>query len=83
MEQVTKLTEQEISQLQTLQQEQDQLITNFGQLEYQVQLLEIQKEKLIEQLENSKVKENEVANKLNEKYGDGVINIKEGTFSKQ
>jgi hypothetical protein len=83
MEQVTKLTEQEIQQLNQLQTQQDEFITKFGQLEYQLQNLELQKEKLIEQLEKSKELEAQIANQLNEKYGDGVINLQEGTFSKQ
>ena len=83
MEQVTKLTEQEIQQLTQLQTQQDEFITRFGQLEYQLQNLELQKEKLIEQLEKSKELEVQIANQLNEKYGDGVINLQEGTFSKQ
>ena len=83
MESVTKLTEQEIQQLTQLQTQQDEFITRFGQLEYQLQNLELQKEKLIEQLEQSKELEMQIANQLNEKYGDGVINLQEGTFSKQ
>jgi chromosome segregation ATPase len=83
MEQVTKLTEQEIQQLTQLQTQQEEFVAKFGQLEYQLQNLELQKEKLIEQLEQSKEAETQVANQLNEKYGDGVINLQEGTFSKQ
>ncbi len=82
MEQVTKLTEQEIQQLTQLQTQQDDFVTKFGQLEYQLQNLELQKEQLIEQLEKSKELETQIANQLNEKYGDGVINLQEGTFSK-
>ena len=82
MEQVTKLTEQEIQQLNELQTQQEEFVTKFGQIEYQIQNLELQKEKLIEQLETSKQQEIQIANQLNEKYGDGVINLQEGTFSK-
>ncbi len=81
MEQVTKLTEKEIQQLNQVQNKQDELITRFGQLEYQIQNLELQKERLVSELEASKESEKQIANELNEKYGDGVINLKEGTFS--
>ena len=37
MENVTKLEEQEINQLKGLQQKQETLISNFGQIEYQIQ----------------------------------------------
>lgn len=83
MEQVTKLTEQEIQQLTQFQTQQDEFVAKFGQIEYQIQNLELQKENLIEQLEQSKEKEIEIANQLNEKYGNGVINLEEGIFSKQ
>jgi len=82
-QEVIKLTEEEISQLTTLQENQSTIIDQFGQLEYQIQIFELQKEKLIEQLEQSKTRENKVAEDLNQKYGNGVINIQEGTFTKQ
>lgn len=83
MENVMKLTEQELQQIKDIQQQQETLMGNFGQLEYQIQLLELQKEKLVEQLESTRNKETEIANQLSEKYGNGTINIEEGTFTKQ
>lgn len=82
-QEVINLTEEEIQSLKTLQDNQFQLIEKFGQLEYQIQIFELQKEKLVEQLEKSKAEENKVADGLNQKYGNGVINIQEGTFTKQ
>jgi hypothetical protein len=79
----TNLDPSELQNLKELQQEQTTLITNFGQVEFQIQLLEIQKEKLIEDLEKIKGKENTLAESLEEKYGQGVINIEEGTLTKQ
>tara|TARA_R110001583_G_scaffold187869_2_gene349431 strand:- start:84 stop:335 length:252 start_codon:yes stop_codon:yes gene_type:complete len=79
----TNLDPSELQNLKELQQEQTTLITNFGQVEFQLQLLEIQKEKLIEDLEKIKGKENTLAESLEEKYGQGVINIEEGTLTKQ
>tara|TARA_B100000925_G_C21753693_1_gene364617 strand:- start:137 stop:391 length:255 start_codon:yes stop_codon:yes gene_type:complete len=82
-QEVINLTEEEIQSLKALQDNQFQLIEKFGQLEYQIQIFELQKEKLVEQLEKSKAEENKVADDLNQKYGNGVINIQEGTFTKQ
>jgi len=82
MENVTKLTESEILQIKELQEQQDSLITSFGQLEYQIQLLEIQKKKLIEDLEKLRKKEKDIAQELTQKYGNGTINIEEGIFTK-
>lgn len=83
MANIEKLTDQEIKQIQTLQEQQSELIENFGQLEYQIQLLELQKEKLTTQLEQFNLKETELANDLNKKYGNGTINIQDGTITKQ
>ena len=44
------------------------------------QSLELQKEKLVEQLESYKTKEKELANQLSEKYGNGTINVEKGIF---
>lgn len=81
MENVTKLEEQEINQLKGLQQKQETLISNFGQIEYQIQSLELEKEKFVEQLEKIKQEEKTLADNLSSKYGNGTINIEEGTFT--
>ena len=83
MENTQKLTEQEIQEIKEVQQQQEILIRDFGQLEYQIQLFELQKEKLVEKLEEVRAKETDVANKLNEKYGNGSIDIENGIFTKQ
>jgi len=83
MANIEKLTDQEIKQIQTLQDQQSELIEKFGQLEYQIQLLELQKKKLTNQLEQFNLKETELANDLNKKYGNGTINIQDGTITKQ
>lgn len=78
-----KLSEKEINDLKNIQQEQDQLITNFGQLEYQIQSLELEKDKLTEMLESLKKQEVIIGKELNSKYGDGVVNLETGTFTHQ
>jgi hypothetical protein len=83
MENTQKLTEQELQEIKEVQQQQEILIRDFGQLEYQIQLFELQKEKLVEKLEEVRAKETDVANKLNEKYGNGSIDIENGIFTKQ
>jgi hypothetical protein len=82
MENVTKLTEQELQQIKELQQQQETLISNFGQIEYQIQVLELQKEKFVEQLEQIRIKETEVAKELSQKYGNGSIDLEKGIFIK-
>lgn len=78
----TKLSQEEINQLNQIQTEQETLTIIFGQIEYNIQSLELQKEKLIERLETLKQKEIEVGQTLNKKYGEGSINLENGTFTK-
>jgi len=82
MENVIKLEDSEILQIKNLQDQQDSLINSFGQLEYQIQLLELQKKGLLELLENIRTKEKDLAQELTQKYGNGTINIEEGIFTK-
>jgi hypothetical protein len=82
MENVIKLDDSEILQIKDLQDQQDSLINSFGQLEYQIQLLEIQKKKLVEDLNQTRLKEKSLAQELTQKYGNGTINIEEGIFTK-
>ena len=82
MENVIKLEDSEILQLKDLQDQQDFLINSFGQLEYQIQLLELQKKGLLELLESIRTKEKDLAQELTQKYGNGTINIEEGIFTK-
>ncbi len=76
-----KLDPQEVQQIKDIQSQQQVLIEKFGQLEYQIQSLELQKETLVESLDKLRIKETELAKNLTDKYGDGVINIENGTFS--
>ena len=78
----TQLSQEEITLLKEIQSTQEGLVTAFGNLEYQLQSLELQKEQVIEQLENLKKKETELGAALNEKYGNGTINIETGVFIK-
>ena len=75
-----KLTPEEINEIKTTQKTQEELVTSFGELEFQIQTLELQKEKLVEQLEGYKTKEIKLANQLSQKYGNGTINIEKEVF---
>ena len=44
MSEQIKLSQEELNSIKQLQQQQENLITKFGKLEYQIQLLELQKE---------------------------------------
>jgi len=81
MEQI-QLLQEEIDQLKNLQNSQTQLINNFGQIEYQIQILNDQKEELIKQLKEFQNQENELGLQLTQKYGDGSIDLTSGLFTK-
>ena len=78
--QETQLSQEELTQLKEVQTIQGSLITSFGNIEYQLQSLELQKEQVIEQLEALKQKEIDLGKALTEKYGNGSINLETGTF---
>ena len=75
-----KITPEELKSLKNIQDTQEALVLKFGELEFQIQNLELEKEKLVGQLENYKNKEKKLAEQLTEKYGKGTINVEKGTF---
>jgi len=77
-----KLTQEEIDSLKSIQEESSNLTVSFGQLEIAFQSLKLQKENLVEALVNLKNKETEIGTQLQEKYGNGNINIETGEFTK-
>ena len=79
----TKLLQEEIDSLNQLQQAQQNIVTQFGQIEVQLQTLELQKDILVENLKQLKEQETTVGKQLNEKYGDGTINLEQGIFIKE
>jgi stress response protein YsnF len=74
------LTQEELTQVQSLQSKRDQLTIDFGYVEFQIQELELQKETLIDQLSQLKLQEIQIGKKYQEKYGEGYINIAKGEF---
>ena len=81
MEQI-KLSQEELNTLNQLQETQNNIINSLGQLEYNIQLLELKKEKLTEEIENLKETEKQIGEDLSKKYGNGSIDIASGLFTK-
>ena len=77
-----KLLQEEIDTLKNLQTRQLDIASSLGRVEYNLQLLELQKEQIIEDLENLKKEEEKVGAELSKKYGNGSIDIDQGTFTK-
>jgi len=82
MEEIIKLTQEEIDTLKSIQEANNNLMVSFGQLEMTFQSLQLQKENLIKTLASLKNKETEIGTQLQEKYGNGNINIETGEFTK-
>jgi hypothetical protein len=72
------LTPEELSKLQELDNKRGQLVEQFGILEINIQDLELQKEQLIDELSKLKAAELDLGGLLQQKYGDGNINLSTG-----
>ncbi len=74
------LTQEEIQSLKLIQDKRIQLIEQFGVLEIRLQDLEFQKEQLKTNLQQLRQEEIKVGETLQQKYGDGSINLEKGEF---
>ena len=74
------LTQEEISQLKFLEKENSELVIKFGQLEFQIQYINLEKENLKKQMFELKQTEVNLAKTLQEKYGEGSIDLAKGEF---
>jgi hypothetical protein len=74
------LTQEEIQSLKTIQTNQSSLVQALGTVEYRIQLLELDKQALKLQLQKQVEDETKIAKELQEKYGDGNIDLEKGEF---
>ena len=74
------LTPEEIQSLKLIQEKRIQLVEQFGVLEMRLQDLEFQKEQLKTNLQQLRQEEIKVGETLQQKYGDGSINLEKGEF---
>ena len=75
------LTQDELQQIKDIQQEKSVLVEQFGIIEYRIQDLEQQKQSLKSALSDLKQKEIDLGKMLQERYGDGTINVEKGEFT--
>ena len=78
----TVLNEEEIKQLSSLQEKQSDFVIQFGQVEYQINILERQKKSIKQQIENFEESQVQLAKQLETKYGQGTVNLESGEFIK-
>ena len=74
------LTQEEIQQLKNIREQNAQLVEQFGFIEYQLQSLFLQKEELSKNLKEVRLSEIALGKQLQDKYGDGTINLEKGEF---
>lgn len=82
MEQIF-LSQEELQKINQVNSERSTLISKFGNIEYEIQSLELEKEKLVEELVAINKKSIQVGDELQQKYGEGNINIETGEFVKR
>ena len=85
-----KFTEEELNQIKSLQTEYQQKLSQFGELKFaevelQKQINELSKrdESLKQEYLAIQQKEKELTTSLNTKYGDGVLDMETGEFTKK
>jgi hypothetical protein len=74
------LTQEEIQSLKSLQEKRLQLTEQFGIVELRIQELELQKNLLKEELKKLRQEEIKTGEILQQKYGNGTINLEKGEF---
>ena len=72
------LTPEELQSLRDLNEKQISLISTLGQIEYQIILLNKQKESLKSQIEIIESENAKLGKTLTEKYGDGNLSLETG-----
>ena len=77
-----QLSQEELDNIKQLQATQQNLISRFGQVEYQLQVLEAQKDELVTSLARLQEEETSLGKLLTEKYGNGSIDLDSGLFTK-
>jgi len=77
---VKVLTQEEITQLKSIQEKRLQITEQFGIVELRIQEFELQKEFLKEELKKLRQEEIKTGETLQKKYGDGSINLEKGEF---
>ena len=78
---ITKLTTEEITELNNLRIKTSELTFQRGQLGIAEDNIKRQLNQLAEQFNELYTTESEISSKLFEKYGKGEVNLEEGTFT--
>ena len=75
------LTQDELTQLRNLKEQQQNLLIDLGSIEYRMSLLEQTKSNLKSQVLELEKLNNQLGAQLTEKYGNGVLNLETGEIT--
>ena len=75
------LTQDELTQLRNLKEQQQNLLMDLGSIEYRISLLEQTKSNLKSQVLELEKLNNQLGAQLTEKYGNGVLNLETGEIT--
>ena len=76
------LTEEEKKGIVEIQNQENNYMVQLGQLEYQIQLLKLQKITINENLKQFEQRKTKFAQQLQDNYGEGSIDVETGEFTK-
>jgi len=76
------LTTDEQTKLKELQTIESELVAKIGELEINIELLKTRKSEEVQKALDLSVKKNQLAKELQDKYGEGSINVETGEFIK-
>jgi len=75
------LTQEELTQLKSLREQQNNLLMDLGSIEYRMALLDHSKNELKAQVIELEKMNNELGAQLTEKYGNGTLNLETGEIT--
>ena len=74
------LTQEEVQSLKNAREKRIQITEGFGILESRIQELQLQKEVLKQELKNLVEQETQLGGALQQRYGNGSIDLEKGEF---
>jgi septation ring formation regulator EzrA len=77
-----QLASEELSKLQELNAKVADIVASLGQIEIQISLLKDNKRSLLDTFAQIQQDQDQLAQELTQKYGDGTINMTSGEFTK-
>lgn len=75
-----KFTEEEMKDVSSIKESFENLTFKFGQIELEIQNLELEKKDLNAELIAIKAKESKIISAITTKYGDGTLDPQTGVF---